>query len=114
MALQGARHSTPNVSNPPNASKPTSDSQYSFTYAEEIRLKEKANQERNINKENKEARRARELRTRINEEHFACISDKARRAKEIKERREGQVKEDRKTGASWKSPLTSNLRMSGP
>ena len=46
-------------------------------YAEKIRLKEKAKRKRRTDKDNEVARRARDLRTRIDEE----LLDKTRRSK---------------------------------
>jgi hypothetical protein len=52
-------------------------SQYSSMYAEKIRLKEKAERKRRTDKDNEVARRARDLRTRIDKE----LLDKTRRSK---------------------------------
>ena len=52
-------------------------SQYSSMYTEKIRLKEKAERKRRTDKDNEVAKRARDLRTRIDKE----LLDKTRRSK---------------------------------
>ena len=62
--------------------EPHSNSQYSFMYAVEIRLKDKVERKRRVNKENKADKRARDLRAMINQD----LADKARRLKKVRER----------------------------
>ena len=93
-----------------SGNEPLSNSRYSSTYAEEIRLQDRSERKRRVNKNNEADERARELRTMIDQD----LVDEARRLKNSRERHEELVEEARYKVARPTLPLTSTRRMTGP